>query len=91
MVINMESKYLLAATIAIATVSIFAIGIANAHGTNDYTGMMGNGFGGGMMGGNFVHDQDNVDWMKDEMKEHMNLTNEEVNEMTEHCPMMRGR
>lgn len=67
MVIYMESKYLLATTITIAAVSIFAIGIANAHATND------------------------IDWMKDEMKEHMNLTDEEVDEMTEHCPMMRGR
>lgn len=91
----MELKYMLA-VLAIAAIAALSIGIASAH-TNsrnqmgsidDDFGMMGMG---GMMGGNVVRDQDDIDWMREEMKEHMNFTNEEFDEMAEHCPMMRGR
>ena len=101
MVISMENKYLLA--IPIAAISLLAVGLALAHEnpgeTNTPFGnMMGNGFGMGgmmnmmeMMGGDFAHDQDDIEWMREEMKEHMNFTDEEFDEMAEHCPMMRGR
>ncbi|MBI5133442.1 MAG: hypothetical protein HZA83_01900 [Thaumarchaeota archaeon] len=89
----MKNKYLLVALLVVAA-SAFAISVASAHSTDSSN----TGFGmGGMMSmmqgisGNFVHDQNDIDWMKDEMKEHMNLTDEDVNEMTGHCPMMRGR
>ncbi|MBI4174633.1 MAG: hypothetical protein HY517_03235 [Candidatus Aenigmarchaeota archaeon] len=89
----MENKHLLAAVIAIA-VAAFAVSVASAHNTNDNTG---NGFGmGGMMNmmgmmGGFAHDQNDINWMREEMKEHMNFTDEEFDEMAQHCPMMRRR
>ena len=95
MVMSMENKYLLVAVIAIA-VAAFAVSVASADSNTEDQGwpMMGNGFGDGMMGmmgDNFAHDQDDIDWMREEMKEHMNFTDEEFDEMAGHCPMMRGR
>lgn len=93
-VISMKDEYLLIA-LAVASVSVFAIGIAGAHINNQGTPMMGNGFGMdsmmGMMQGNFVHDEDDIQWMKKMMKDYMNFTDEEFDEMAEHCPMMRAR
>jgi len=95
----MENKYVLV-VLVIAAIATLAIGIASAHSNSrdqDWP-TMGNGFGMGnmmemmnMMGGNFVHDQDDIDWMRKEMKEHMNFTDEEFEEMAEHCPMMQRR
>ncbi len=97
----MENKYILAlAVLAVATLAALSIGIAGAHdnsvnqrGTmiDDDFGMMGMDSMMGMMSGNFVHDQDDIDWMREEMKVHMNFTDEEFDEMAEHCPMMRRR
>lgn len=93
----MENKYLLVALLAVPVV--FAINVASAHSIDGYNNS-GNGFSmsgmGGMMGmmqgtNGFVHDKDDIGWMKNEMKEHMNLTNEEVDEITGHCPMIRSR
>jgi len=93
----MENKYLLGIVVTIAAAA-FAVSVASAHSNNNQNTMMDNSFGMGsmmnmmeMMSGDFVHDQDDIDWMRKEMKEHMNLTNEEVSEMAEHCPMMRSR
>ena len=97
MVIDMESKYLLV-VIAIAAIAALSIGLASAHSNSNQNIMMDNSFGMGsmmnmmgMMGGNFIHDQDDIDWMRKEMKEHMNFTDEEFDEMVEHCPMMRRK
>ena len=97
MVIDMESKYLLA-VIVIAAIATLSIGLASAHSNNNQNTMMDNIFGMGsmmnmmeMMSGDFVHDQDDIDWMRKEMKEHMNFTDEEFDEMVEHCPMMRRK
>ena len=100
MVIDMESKYLLA-VIVIAAIATLSIGLASAHSNNNQNTMMDNSFGMGsmmsmmnmmgMMSGDFVHDQDDIDWMRKEMKEHMNFTDEEFDEMVEHCPMMRRK
>lgn len=92
----MKDEYLLAA-LAVVAASVLAIGVANAH-INNRSAQIGNGFGmGSMMGmmnmmqGNFVHDQDDIDWMRKVMREHMNFTDEEFDEMAGHCPMMRSR
>jgi len=103
MVIKMEYKYVLALLLA-AAVGILAVSIAGAHSNGNQNTMMDDGNSGmmGMMGGmgmmngmmstdGFVHNEDDIDWMREEMKEHMNFTDEEFNEMAEHCPMMRGR
>src|SRR3989344_1284868 len=97
MVIDMESKYLLA-VIAIAAIAVLSIGIASAHSNSNQNTMMNNSFGMGsmmnmmgMMGDDFAHDQEDIEWMREEMKEHMNFTDEEFDEMAEHCPMMRRR
>ena len=69
------------------------------YGTGSMASMMNamhgsGGFGSGsmmkMMSGNFVHDQDDINWMKKEMKEHMNFTDEDISKMIESCPMMSG-
>ena len=92
MVISMKNKYLLA-VFAVAAIAVLSISVASAHSnTEDQGWPMGSGFGGGMMRmmqDNFVHDEDDIDWMREEMKEHMNFTDEEFDEMAEHCPMMR--
>lgn len=89
----MENKYITAGLLAIAAFAV--VSVAGAHSTDSEGSGMGGMMRGmgmmGMMNGNFVHDQDDIDWMKDEMKEHMNFTDEEFDEMAEHCPMMRGR
>jgi len=97
MVIDMESKYLLA-VIAIAAIAVLSIGIASAHSNSNQNTMMNNSFGMGsmmnmmgMMGDDFAHDQEDIEWMREEMKEHMNFTDEEFDEMAEHCPMMRRK
>ena len=84
--------------IAIAAIAALSIGLASAHSNNNQNTMMDNSFGMGsmmnmmgMMGGNFIHVQDDIDWMRKEMKEHMNFTDEEFDEMVEHCPMMRRK
>ena len=55
--------------------------------SNNMMGMMSMMHGNGMMD---MHDSDDIEWMKTRMKEYMNLTDEEINEMTEHCPMMHN-
>lgn len=101
MVVKMENRYALA-LLFVAAVGILAAGIAVAHGNSlgwtdsDGLGMMGMMRGMGMMNGmmgtdGFAHSEDDIQWMRKEMKEHMNLTDEEVDEMADHCPMMRGR
>ena len=97
---SMENKYILAALTAIA-LGALTIGAASAHSNNrnqkgammgdDNVGMSGMMGMMSMMQGNFVHDKADIDWMKKEMKEHVNLTDEEVDEMSEQCPMMRRR
>ena len=84
MVIGMENKYLLVAVIAVAT-AIFAVNVASAYNNDNKNTMMG------MMSGDFAHDQGDIDWMREEMKEHMGFTDEEFDEMVERCPMMRSR
>lgn len=61
----------------------------NGNSETTMTGMMQ---GRGMMGMplSAMHDSDDIAWMKEEMKEHMGLTDEEIEEMTDHCPMMQG-
>ena len=93
----MENTYLLAA-IAVIAVSVLAIGIASAHSNSNRNTMMDNSFGTGsmmnmmgMMNSNSGHNQEDIEWMREEMKEHMDFTDEEFGEMAEHCPMMRGR
>ena len=90
----MKNKYLLAVIVVIA-VSVLAIGIASAHSSSNQNTMMGSSFGmGGMMGmmnSNSGYNQEDIEWMREEMKEHMDFTDEEFGEMAEHCPMMRGR
>ena len=92
----MENTYLLAA-IAVIAVSVLAIGIASAHSNSNRNTMMDNSFGTGsmmnmmgMMNSNSGHNQEDIEWMREEMKEHMDFTDEELDEMAEHCPMMRG-
>lgn len=97
----MKNKHALVA-LAVAAISIFVIGAAEAQSNDGYGPMMGGGYGmtgdsgnfagGGMMGGmgnimqgNFVHDEDDTQWMR----KYMNLTDEDFDEMAEHCPMMR--
>ncbi len=97
----MENRYALA-LLFVAAVGILAAGIAVAHGNgsgwtdSDDLGMMGMMRGMGMMNGmmgtdGFVHSEDDIQWMKEEMKERMNFTDDEFDEMAEHCPMMRRR
>ena len=74
MVIDMESKYLLV-VIAIAAIAALSIGLASAHSNNNQNTMMDNSFGMGsmmnmmgMMGDDFAHDQEDIEWMREEMK-----------------------
>src|SRR3989338_6521335 len=98
---NNDTKIVIGVIATLALVA--AIGIASAQ-NNFSNGMMGGNSGmmGGMMqdsdmmsmmnsmhGMNgSVHDSDDIEWMRQEMKEHMNMTDEEFNEMASHCPMM---
>ncbi len=75
------------ALIAIAAAGILSIGVTGANLDNM---MGGNGMMSGMMNG-FVHEQGDVDWMRDMMKNDMGFTDEEFDEMAWHCPMMGGK
>ncbi len=94
----MKNKDNTSVIIGIALIAAIAvIGIASAstfrNTNNDMMGsnMMGSGMASMMssMGmSDFKHDVDDIEFMRKEMKEHMNMTNEEFNEMASHCPMM---
>ena len=93
----MKNKYLLAVIVVIA-VSVLAIGIASAHRYSNRNPMMDKSFGTGsmmnmmgMMNSNSGHNQEDIEWMRQEMREHMNFTDEEFSEMVEHCPMMQRK
>ncbi|MDI6721675.1 MAG: hypothetical protein QMD85_04755 [Candidatus Aenigmarchaeota archaeon] len=87
----MKIEYAMA-MLGVLAIGILFIGTASAHSsrnlsTDDDFDMMGMMNGAGMMNGDFAHDPDT---MRDEMKEH-GMTDEEFDEMAEHCPMMRRR
>lgn len=81
--------------VALTAIAIVAIGIATAQVTERPVMPMnfGDEFPMGM--GMMMHmDESDLEWMKGHMSEHMNLTEEEIDEMfeemQEHCPMMRS-
>ena len=51
--------------------------------------MMSGGMMQGMMNGG-THDSDDIEFMQNMMKNHMNISDAEFAEMSEHCPMMSG-
>ncbi|HLD49420.1 MAG TPA: hypothetical protein VJB11_03575 [archaeon] len=72
-------------------------GRANMMGSGMMSGNMMQGMmGSGMMNGrnsmmnSGMHGADDIEWMRNEMKEYMNLSDEQINNMIESCPMMKG-
>lgn len=92
----MKTKYVLIAVLAVlaagAGISAAHAGGEEAAGTGEtmmdapYKTMSGMMQMMGMHNG-LVHDSDEIEWMREEMKEH-GFTEEEFNDMAEHCPMM---
>ncbi|MBI4176598.1 MAG: hypothetical protein HY518_05310 [Candidatus Aenigmarchaeota archaeon] len=91
----MQKTFMLS-LLVLATAGLLLAGLAKAHmdnrGTYENNAMAGMMNGAGMMGAHMgqAHDRGDIEQMKQEMKEHMGLTDNEINDMTEHCPMMRG-
>ncbi len=87
----MKSKYLVALSVAAASILVIgAIGIASAQ-TDSRSGNMMSGGMGGMMGLMQAHDAGDVKLMKEMMKEHhSDLTDDDTNNMIKSCPMMRA-
>ena len=93
------------AAIAVVAVVAYAIG-QNSYQQNygmmqsyGRANMMDGGnamMGSGMMSGknsmmnSGMHDADDIEWMRNEMKEQMDLSDEQINSMIKSCPMMRG-
>ncbi len=86
----MKNIYLLAA-LAVLAATLFTVGISSAHSNNSGAqSMMGSGMhGAGMMQGHMTGED--AESMVQHMKEHhAGMTDEEISEMIESCPMMRG-
>ena len=88
---------LISIAVTMAMIAAVAIGTASAQSNSrssmmSMMGGMGNMMSGmsGMHNDGFVHSQDDINWMKEEMKEH-GMTDEEFADMAAHCPMMGDR
>lgn len=98
-----DNRAIIIAIAAIVVIAAFGIASAQNDFRNDMGSMMSGDMTSGMMNaqgmmpmmnsmgmmnGDFVHSKDDIEWMREEMKEHMGMTDEEFNEMASHCPMM---
>lgn len=79
----MKTKYLIVSAIAIGLLSIGVVSAQMMQNPSDNNMMQG------MMGHMSNMNPENIDWMKDHMKQNMNITNEEIDEIISNCPMMR--
>ena len=97
---NANTITIVAAIAAIAVVAVVAYAIGQSNGAYGY-GMMNRQYASGMMGSGMMsgknsmmnsgmHDADDIEWMRNEMKEYMNFSDEQINSMIESCPMMKA-